>query len=392
MRQNNRIRILTIIRNPLGGIRTYIKYTYGSFNKSKYQITILTAKEEEEDSKHIKGDLKNLDVDVCEVQGKQINILLLINIVKILLKSKFNIIHSQGFTVGILTALVNMISRVPHIITLHETLRNEQFSSFKGKIKRKVLGYLLGKVDIIQTVSEDAQQNLIDFLPALKNKKDKLVVIRNGIHIELFKGNNDSNNHVLRKEIGIDDTFFLFGFLGRFMPEKGFTYLIDAVQELSRDSDFHDSFKILAVNDGDYIREYKKIIKRKKLEKYFFFYGFVPDVSTVIRQLDAVIMPSLREAYSLLPIEAFVMGCPVIATDCIGLREVIKDTPAIIVKSKDSLSIANGMMKFMQNPNSFKEKTRAFIRTAEERFTVKYTAEKLDLIFNDLVAPKPVGK
>ncbi len=241
-------------------------------------------------------------------------------------------------------------------------------------------------------MSEDAQQNLIDFLPALKNKKDKLVVIRNGIHIELFKGNNDSNNHVLRKEIGIDDTFFLFGFLGRFMPEKGFTYLIDAVQELSRDSDFHDSFKILAVNDGDYIREYKKIIKRKKLEKYFFFYGFVPDVSTVIRQLDAVIMPSLREAYSLLPIEAFVMGCPVIATDCIGLREVIKDTPAIIVKSKDSLSIANGMMKFMQNPNSFKEKTRAFIRTAEERFTVKYTAEKLDLIFNDLVAPKPVGK
>lgn len=42
-------------------------------------------------------------------------------------------------------------------------------------------------------------------------------------------------------------------------------------------------------------------------------------------------MPSRWVAFGLLAVEALCAGTPLIASDCIGLREVVEDTPAVVV-------------------------------------------------------------
>jgi glycosyltransferase involved in cell wall biosynthesis len=254
-----------------------------------------------------------------------------------------------------------------------------------GKIKRKILARLLGMANIIQSVSYDAQDNLVEFLPYLTRKRKNLTVIKNGIMIDSLVKNTDINKRGYRKEIGIDDDVFLFGFLGRFMPQKGFVYLIDAVEELSKNPQFGNRFKIIAVNDGAFIREYKSIITEKRLLGYFIFHGFIPNVNEILTEMDALVMPSLWEAFGLLAAEAFILGCPVIASSCIGLREVIKDTPAIVSKEKDSHSIAEAMIKFMRNPGAIKEKAIEFMEEARARFDSIHTARQLDNLFDELV-------
>ena len=53
-------------------------------------------------------------------------------------------------------------------------------------------------------------------------------MIKNGISVNSFTKFSHKSTFFLRKQIHLEEDCFLFGYLGRFMPEKGFTILIDA--------------------------------------------------------------------------------------------------------------------------------------------------------------------
>src|SRR5437588_13074020 len=41
---NAPIRIISVVRHPVGGIRTYLKYTYGALPRGKYDFTLIAAR------------------------------------------------------------------------------------------------------------------------------------------------------------------------------------------------------------------------------------------------------------------------------------------------------------------------------------------------------------
>jgi glycosyltransferase involved in cell wall biosynthesis len=337
----------------------------------------------------IKTDLDQFDLDYITVENNHAVLRLIWGVSKILRVKEFDIIHSQGFTAGVIAALGNVFSQVPHIITSHDVFRVDQFSDFLGRPRRWLLSNVLGMANFIQSVSDDAQQNLLDFLPNLRRKRKKLGVILNGIDIARFEPDmNILPGESFRERFKLEKNEILFGFLGRFMPQKGFEYLIDAVGILSEKQNSNIKFCILAVNDGAYIREYQNLIEKKGLSQYFNFTGFVHDVGNILFDLDAVVMPSLWEAYGLMAAEAFIAGCPVIASNCIGLREVIRDTPAIVVRERDSDSLARALKEFMENSKDYKQKAMDFVPEARKRFDSRVTAKQLDGLFNQVLVSK----
>jgi glycosyltransferase involved in cell wall biosynthesis len=219
----------------------------------------------------------------------------------------------------------------------------------------------------------------------LSGGKPLLRVILNGIDVAAFASETgQAGNGEFRRDLGIAEGTVLFGFLGRFMPQKGFEYLVDAVDSIRRDREYGNKVKILAVNDGAYVREYKALIDSKKLTSYFLFHGFVPDVRRILSGIDALVMPSLWEACPLQPMEAFLARCPVIASDCIGLREVTRNTPALTVRMKDAKSLAAAMKSFMDNQTAIREHTARYLLEAMERYDSRRTAGQLDTIFDEI--------
>jgi len=387
---NDKIKVLIVIRHPVGGIRTYLKYTYRYLDPARYHLTILTVKDRE--GVLINKDLEQFNVDYITVEGKFILPLIVVKVTKLLQSNHFDLIHSQGYTAGVLSVLGNLLSRTPHIITSHDVFRPDQFSGFWGCLKRRLLSFFLGQADVIQSVSEDAQQNLVEFLPSLGKKKENLIVILNGIAVSQLEGNeNDTSVLSVREQFDLEDGSFLFGFLGRFMPQKGFEYLIEAVDKISRETDIPQNFYILAANEGAFIREYKGLVEAKDLSRYFKFIGFVPKVGKILKELDALVIPSLWEACPLQPMEAFLLGCPVIASNCIGLREVIRDSPARVVQSRDSASLAAAMREFMDNPEPFKHRATDFIAEARLRFDSRKTAKQLGALFEKVITSPKTG-
>ena len=91
---------------------------------------------------------------------------------------------------------------------------------------------------------------------------------------------------------------------------------------------------------------------------------------------DVVVMPSLWEACGLLAMEAMVSGVPLIGTDCVGLREVLKGTPAAVVSTKDSAALASAILNEMDNPST--SRAREFVTEAATRFHVKRRASEIE--------------
>jgi len=380
-------KILIIIRHPVGGIRTYLKYTYRYLDPDKYDLTIMTLKSIE--GGYLKSELDTFRLRMIELDSERPELDLTGAICRLLMTDKFDIIHSQGFTAGVIAGMGNWLFRVPHVITPHGLFETDQFGNKFRRVKRWLVGRILARADVIQSVSHDAEENLLEFYPFLAHGRTMLKVIQNGIDIALFPSTGkDRDFQDLRRKLKLEPDTFLFGFLGRFMPEKGFEYLINAVEILSTYSSHAGRFKILAVNDGAYIREYRSIIQSKRLSEYFIFSGFVPDVLRILNGLDALVIPSTSEAFGLIAAEALLAGCPVIASNCKGLREVVKNTPALITQTRDAGSISGALKKFMGNSKAIRNETVRFMPVARERFDSRRTAAQLDSLFDELLTEK----
>jgi len=160
------------------------------------------------------------------------------------------------------------------------------------------------------------------------------------------------------------------------MPVKGFNYIIDAVGILNNKPDFRKEFIVLGVGSGDYEREYKIDINAKNLSNRFIILPFMNDISSSMKGCDAVLMPSTSEAWGLLATESLCSGLPIIASNCIGLREATKDTPSIMIPAQSAEALADAMI-YVMNHSELKELFKNFKNEAAKRFDVKYSAEKL---------------
>jgi glycosyltransferase involved in cell wall biosynthesis len=383
-RKDQKIRILVPIRYPVGGIRTYLKYTFGKLDRDRYRFDFVAPSKEWLD--RIKMDLKNFEVVVYPTSNKNKNGDLLNNIFKLLWRKDYKIIHSQGYTAGILTNIANIIFRIPHIITLHHVFGHGQFSDtfFKSfrLLKRQTIQYILSFADKVQTVSDDAMDNLLQYFPGMRKQQKKLLTIRNGIDTGEFLDANERFENPLVKEKGK----IYLGFLGRYMPEKGFPYIIDAMEEIVKNR-YKKNFRIITVgNFRGFVREYRKAIEKKGLTDYFIFLGFKEKVAPVLKFFDVLLIPSLGEACPIVPMEGLICGTPIVAFSCIGLREVLRNTPAKMVPVGDTEKFVQTILKVSKSLDKTKKECTDFIPHAIERFDVKKAAMKLESVFTDLLS------
>jgi len=368
MSKENKPKLLLVVYHPVGGIRTYFKDVYGMKVFNQYCISLIAPKiyvEDLRDYVFVGRGVEYISFD---------NKLDLVNVIwKTLGKEKFNLVHSHGYTSGLLTSLPAFIRRSPHIFTAHDVFQEERFVGAQGFIKQQMIGLGLRMIDCVMAVGNEARENISKYFPFLKNHK-KLIFIRNGIDVEKFSVEKKRDLHT---ELAFKKEVVLFGFFGRFMQEKGFRLLVDAACELIVEKPTL-KFRVIAFGWGGYIREDQEYIRDKGVNDYFVFMPHTDDMPAAIRGVDVVVMPSLCEACGLLAMETMVSGVPIISSNCIGLNEVTTDTPAISFQFGSMKSLKHSMVDYFDNPVEYKKKALAFRGEAYQRFDVTDTAARLN--------------
>jgi glycosyltransferase involved in cell wall biosynthesis len=373
------LHILNLVRFPIGGIRSYLRYTYSRLEAESYTVTILAVDDKEVGL--LPDSMAPVHVDLKVVSKQRPFLRLLLAAHRLIRTGRYDLVHSQGTTAAVAGAISARWYRVPHVVTLHETFRAEQFAGVFGGTKRRILARILGLADAIVVVGDDARKNLFEYIPLQPDAVRRVETIRNGVAVDaLFR--EGKSRPGLRARWNVPDDVVLFGFMGRFMPEKGFDVLLEAVRLLKDSGAGLPKFLIVAANEGAFLREYRHQIVEAGLEPLFAFAGLQPSAAGMLQEVDAVVMPSRREACGLVAMEAIVLGCPLIASDCIGLREVTAGTPAFRSVAGDPASLAEAMKLFLHKRSEARATAEAFAPKARDAFDSVHTARSLAALFD----------
>lgn len=371
--------ILVVARWPLGGIRTYMRYMFSHF-PANYRLTLLAASTQEDTALIRDAEKYNAQLKIVRPSG----IRYLAAILKELYTNRYDLILSQGFVSAVAAALANLFKRIPHILTIHGIVEPKYVGGWFGALKRWLLGRALAGVTALYGVSNDILEHVYHEFPQLRHNGPQPFVVLNGIEPSECDASS-TQTFALRRQLGIDASVFLFGYFGRFMPQKGFDLLIEAVDQI-RSVTPDRAIAVVAVGSGDYLREYQALIHEKRLESSFRFVPFQPVVHQLYPQVDAVIIPSRWEACPLLPMEVLCMGTPLITSDCIGLREVVAGTPAMVFKSEDIRQMVAQMQQCLGNNKRLI--FSAYAAEARKRFDVARSAETLVRFIGEIAVKK----
>ena len=381
-------RLLVPVRYPVGGVRTHILYTYPLLMEAGYRFTFVLP--DSDAARAFSTDVAHWpDVEVFHTSMKNRvrdgwNCIWILR--RLLREGRFQIIHSHGLQAAVRAIIANAGFGVPHIATSQALFGPEGISGIKGHVQLWGLGEILRRLDVLITVSDDCRDDHVRHLPAIARGPCKLVTIHNGIRTDQFTRCDGDDTESLRSRLKLSSDTRLLGYLGRFMEQKGFLPLIDSLFEVVRSPD-RDSFHLVAVGSGDRLVNYQRYLAQKpELNGKITFLPHTPNPTTIMRQLDVLLVPSLWEAHPLLPMEALTMGIPVLGTSCLGLREVLAGSPSTMVPPRDVSALSEALKHAIRSP--WRDAAQAYVATACKRFDVNRTAVALQGLLDSLSSRK----
>lgn len=136
----------------------------------------------------------------------------------------------------------------------------------------------------------------------------------------------------------------------QFWPHKNHVGLLSAVKLLQERYDIILPV-VFAGSDKGNLKYVRRIVEELNLSSQVHFLGFVPqeDLVGLYRNAFALTYPTFFGPDNLPPLEAFALGCPVIASNVSGAQEQLGDA-AVLVDPKDEKQIADAIMLLRDDP------------------------------------------
>lgn len=167
--------------------------------------------------------------------------------------------------------------------------------------------------------------------------------------------------------------------VGRFAPEKGHRYLIEALKLLNR-ADV--AWKCTFLGEGELETELRARTAEYGLSEQVTFPGFCEDVFSVLLTADVFVLPSLHESSPNALIEAMGIGMPCLASDVGGVVDLIEDEKnGIRVPPQDPTALAKALHRVLTEPDFASELGRNARATIQLKFDSAVSIQKLEEIY-----------
>ena len=136
-------------------------------------------------------------------------------------------------------------------------------------------------------------------------------VFENAVDAREFRFREDVRKKT-RAAIGVSDTTMLYGFVGRFSPQKNIPFFLSLAERL-RGTDT----RILMVGEGEEREAFTAEALRRGLSDRFILLSPASDVASLYFAMDALLLPSHFEGLPVVAVEAQLSGLPCLLSDAI---------------------------------------------------------------------------
>jgi glycosyltransferase involved in cell wall biosynthesis len=168
----------------------------------------------------------------------------------------------------------------------------------------------------------------------------------NGVDMELFTpGPSD-----IRDRLGLSREAYVVGFVGRLTRDKGLPELIEAFDAILK---AEPNTHLLLVGWFDAAEDALDDKMRARIEGHPQIHctGFVADTAPYYRAMDLMVLPTWREGFPNVVLEAAASGIPVITTESTGSRDsVVPEVTGLLIPPGYPEAISEAVLKLLRNP------------------------------------------
>ena len=247
---------------------------------------------------------------------------------------------------------------------------------------------IYSRVDALIVMSQTLKKNVLDTHPITPAH---VRTVNLGLDFERFDPEK-IDPMTKRGQWGARKDAILIGLVGRIDPAKGQETFIKAAASLVSkgvDRKWAKHLKFILVgeetigSDAQYLEELKAMVQKFNLSEKVVFAGFDEDIPSVMRALDIFVMPSRKEAFGLVAIEAMAMECPVVISSRGSAHEIVGNEEfGLTIRAEDAFDLQRQLFYLLENPQ---ERTRMGKRAREHviknydiRFRLRKTLEIYD--------------
>ena len=270
------------------------------------------------------------------------------NLLKIFKKENFDLIQYSTPNAALYSAIAAKVAKC--------SIRNYHLMGFRYLGASGIAKIILKSIEKItcklSTSIECVSKSNLEL--GVKEKvfqRGKAVVVWNGstggVDLNRFNINHKEEwRKAIRNEYNISDDEFVFGFVGRVTKDKGIDELLEAYKTLIDDI---DDIRLMIVGDFEAEKNLNQelLVWSKKCDNVVYI-SSKQDIERYYAAFDVLVLPSYREGFGNVVIEAQAVGVPVMVSNIPGPIDAIcegKGAVSFPVKnSKALLSVMNQML------------------------------------------------
>ena len=203
---------------------------------------------------------------------------------------------------------------------------------------------------------------------SLIDKNSKYKIIYNGVPVRPFSLKRIKK---LKVKKGVNK----IGMLSRIEDYKGHLNLIYSFSKLTDKE--KKQFKVFFIGNGNpiFIKKINNMISLKNLNKYFQIINYLKiDSYTILNNFDITVsLTKDFEGFGYSVAESLFVKTPVISTNVGGLKEILNDKVANIVKPNDNIGVVKSLRDFLLRKNKWKIKAKL----GRKRIIEYFNSEKM---------------
>lgn len=248
---------------------------------------------------------------------------------------KFDLIHSHFlWSAGYVGAKLKEKYNVPFVVTAHGY--DIYDLPFRDDDWKKKIEYVLNAADYIITVSESNLKCIgqLDIKVPIK-------VIPNGFNKKLFYPRDSIN---CRDVLNLPQDKKIILTAGSLIEIKGHKYLVDAIGEVIK---HRKDVICIIIGDGELENKLQKQIRKAGLQNYIMLTGGKPhnEIPIWMNACNVFVLPSLKESFGVVQIEAMACGKPIVSTKNGGSEEIISnECLGYLIEPENSNELALGLL------------------------------------------------
>lgn len=274
---------------------------------------------------------------------------------------KFDVVITHRFKPLHLMLTLNKFLNIPVCISVIHG-----FDEFKRRYRKRCVALGLTKHWHFVGVSEPVTSYI---KRALKLEASCISTIPNAVDVQKLSTSFKTKEQS-RTLLGLNKNAFVYGTIGRLVPLKGHITLIKAFQITLPQ---HPHAQLLIIGGGREEATLKQYINDQGLNQSVKLSGHIDYAASLLKALNVFVLPSLKEGFGLVLLEAMAAKLPIIASNTGGVPYVLGSLGQLVTPIDQPQAYANAMLEQLsKDPSITLNEAELLNRRLYEQFDISH--------------------